>query len=80
MGDGKSDRKVLKRCFFHSEMSKSQIEAIFLKKYSNAKYLDSIGHYDAVKVIFKDYKKTRLFSNSFYYSSIKDLKKYGTFV
>lgn len=54
MGDGKSDRKVLKREFFHSDKSKSEIQAYFdnLNK--------STGYYSKITIVFKPYKKTKL--------------------
>ena len=56
MGDGKSERKVLKREFYHSNKSKADIQTYFdsLNK--------STGYYSAISIVFKPYLKTKLFT------------------
>ena len=51
-GDGKSERKVFSRKFYHTEKSEADIKAIFP---DNGKY------YGEIRLIFKSYKKTTLF-------------------
>lgn len=53
-GDGKSDRKVLSRKFYHTDKTKQDIEAFFKIR------LDQ--YYNGVRLNFKPYKKTVFFN------------------
>lgn len=55
-GDGKSDRKVARRTFYHTNGSVDEVKA-----YVN-KYNITADYYNHLSLVFKPYKRTKEFS------------------